>query len=90
VQDSGDKEEDSEDSANEEEDVSPESEFPDTELKIDYSSACKTVEFKATRASESSANEEPAIRFVDKKAQPAKKPADQQKPKPGEHRAARW
>ena len=50
----------------EEEERSPESEFPDTEIKVDFSKSAGAVEFKATRASVSDADrEESGIRFVE-------------------------
>ena len=57
------------------------SQFPDTEIKIDYSSSGKTVEFTATRGG---SNQDPdlveRVHFVDKK--PDNKNADRPK-KPG-------
>ena len=51
------------------EDQSPKSEFPDTEVKIDFSASGKSVEFKATRASVSETEDrDSGIRFVERKA----------------------
>ena len=50
------------------EDQSPKSEFPDTEVKIDFSASGKSVEFKATRASVSETEDrDSGIRFVERK-----------------------
>ncbi len=59
---------------------SPTSEFPDTEIKIDYSTSGKMVEFKAQCGA---ALEEPReqIHFVEKKE--PNKSADRQTQKPG-------
>ena len=58
----------------------PKSEFPDTEIKIDYSTSGKMVEFKAQCGA---ALEEPReqIHFVEKKD--SNKNADKQNQKPG-------
>jgi hypothetical protein len=38
------------DSASDNDDDSPKSEFPDNKIEIDFSASAKTIEFKATRA----------------------------------------